>query len=306
MSFPASTVWASGETGLMSLAVDPRYELEPSLLHLPGRPDLGRRARREGAGLAAEHGGDRGDPGPAPCSPGFPPPRGRHGGCRLLIASNGSLMVGTGDAATGTNPQDLTSLGGKTLRLNRTTGAPWPTTRSSRPATPTRATCSPTGTATSRDWRSGPTEHCGRSSTEPTATTRSTCSAGGGDYGWNPVPGYNESMPMTDHSLHGTQTERAVELGIPHGRDLGRRLGPRRQVGRLRGHAGGRRTQGRARDVHALRHRRARYVGMRTPAALTQVRPVALDQPAAQRRPDGHHVQRRAVATPCSGSRPVG
>ena len=35
--------------------------------------------------------------------------------------------MGTGDAATGTNPQDLTSLGGKTLRLDRTTGEPWPT-----------------------------------------------------------------------------------------------------------------------------------------------------------------------------------
>ena len=54
------------------------------------------------------------------------PRSGRHGGCRLLITSNGSLLVGTGDAAPSTNPRNLKSLGGKTLRLNRMTGNPWP------------------------------------------------------------------------------------------------------------------------------------------------------------------------------------
>ena len=52
---------------------------------------------------------------------GFPTSSGRHGGCRLLIARNGALIVGTGDAAIGTNPRDLTSYGGKTLRLDRFT-----------------------------------------------------------------------------------------------------------------------------------------------------------------------------------------
>ena len=51
---------------------------------------------------------------------------GRHGGCRLLIGRNGSLLVGTGDAAVSTNPRNLQSLNGKVLRLNRLTGAPWP------------------------------------------------------------------------------------------------------------------------------------------------------------------------------------
>src|SRR5688500_864652 len=50
---------------------------------------------------------------------GLPATSGRHGGCRLLILGSGALMVGTGDAATGRNPRDLTSLGGKTLRLDR-------------------------------------------------------------------------------------------------------------------------------------------------------------------------------------------
>nr|WP_278259555.1 PQQ-dependent sugar dehydrogenase [Nocardioides convexus] len=51
---------------------------------------------------------------------------GRHGGCRLLVLRYGALVVGTGDAARGTNPRNLASLGGKVLRMNRFTGAPWP------------------------------------------------------------------------------------------------------------------------------------------------------------------------------------
>ena len=37
----------------------------------------------------------------------------------------------------------------------------------------------------------------------------------GGDYGWNPVPGYNESVPMTDQSLPGKQIAAAWSSGFP-------------------------------------------------------------------------------------------
>ena len=37
----------------------------------------------------------------------------------------------------------------------------------------------------------------------------------GGDYGWNPVPGYNESVPMTDQSLPGTQFKARWRSGNP-------------------------------------------------------------------------------------------
>ncbi len=57
---------------------------------------------------------------------GLPTTSGRHGGCRLLIGPSGALVVGTGDAAVGTNPRNRASLGGKTLRLNRFSGRPWP------------------------------------------------------------------------------------------------------------------------------------------------------------------------------------
>ena len=48
---------------------------------------------------------------------GLPISNGRHGGCRLRFATDGTLHIGTGDAAVGTNAQSLTSLGGKTLRV---------------------------------------------------------------------------------------------------------------------------------------------------------------------------------------------
>ena len=51
----------------------------------------------------------------------------RHGGCRLRFGPKGYLWIATGDAATGTVPQDLTSFGGKVLRVDPTTGAGAPT-----------------------------------------------------------------------------------------------------------------------------------------------------------------------------------
>lgn len=57
---------------------------------------------------------------------GLPLSTGRHSGCRPEIAADGALLVGTGDVARGSVPQDLTSLGGKVLRLDLTTGKPLP------------------------------------------------------------------------------------------------------------------------------------------------------------------------------------
>ena len=89
----------------------------------------------------------------------------------------------------------------------------------------------------------------------------------GGDYGWNPVPGYNESVPMTDQGLPGTQIEARWRSGFPTLATSGIAWVRGKQVGRYRGIAGRRRAEGLAPDVHALR-RRGHFVGMRTPPAL--------------------------------------
>ena len=118
---------------------------------------------------------------------GLPASTGRHGGCRLLITSNGALVIGTGDAAQGTNPQNLSSLGGKVLRINRVDGTPGRTTRGERRRQPPlRAELRPPQRPGA--WPSAPTGRCGRSSTAATATTRSASSACGRNYRWNPVP----------------------------------------------------------------------------------------------------------------------
>ncbi len=43
---------------------------------------------------------------------------GRHSGARMAMGKDGVLWITTGDAATGTTPQDPQSLGGKVLRIN--------------------------------------------------------------------------------------------------------------------------------------------------------------------------------------------
>ncbi|GGF94745.1 glucose dehydrogenase [Rhodococcoides trifolii] len=55
---------------------------------------------------------------------GFPVTSGRHGGCRILPRDDGTLLIGTGDSAQASVPQDRNSLGGKVLRVDAVTGQP--------------------------------------------------------------------------------------------------------------------------------------------------------------------------------------
>jgi glucose/arabinose dehydrogenase len=136
---------------------------------------------------------------------GLPATTGRHGGCRLLIARDGSLLVGTGDATIGTAPQSLGSLGGKTLRLNRFTGRPWPTNpfiRSGNPRTRYVLTYGHRNVQGLAQRADGTLWSVEQGTFRDDEVNRLVA---GGNYGYNPVPGYNESVPMTDHSLPGAQ-----------------------------------------------------------------------------------------------------
>lgn len=214
VGFPSSTVYAAGETGLMSLAIDPAFGKNRRFYTCQGgnlaggRHDvrvmawrLKRNARK--AVLVR------------PLLTGLPSTSGRHGGCRLLIATNGAMFVGTGDAAAGTNARNLGSLGGKTLRLNRFTGAPWPENpfvrSSSRNAryVLTYGHRNVQGLAQRADGTVWSVEH------GPTRDDEINRLVTGGDYGWNPVPGYDESVPMTDQDLPGTQLEARWRSGFP-------------------------------------------------------------------------------------------
>jgi glucose/arabinose dehydrogenase len=146
---------------------------------------------------------------------GFPTTSGRHGGCRLLVARNGALHVGTGDAAVGTNPRDLKSLGGKTLRVDPRTGKPWPGNPFEDAASKrkryvfTYGHRNVQGLAQRKDGSVWSVEHGSYRDDEVNRLRK------GGDYGWHPVPGYDESVPMTDRSLPGKQVGARWSSGEP-------------------------------------------------------------------------------------------
>jgi glucose/arabinose dehydrogenase len=146
---------------------------------------------------------------------GLPSTSGRHGGCRLLLErGSDALLVGTGDAATGTNPRNLDSLGGKVLRVHRRTGAPmadnpYADASSARRFVWTYGHRNVQGLAQRADGTLWSVEHGSYRDDEVNRLVP------GGDYGWNPVPGYNEEVPMTDQSLPGTQQEAAWSSGTP-------------------------------------------------------------------------------------------
>ena len=120
---------------------------------------------------------------------------GRHSGCRPRFGPDGFLWIGTGDAAVGTVPQNVTSLGGKVLRVTRD------------------GVAAPGGlsiaNADARIYTYGHRNVQGIAF-HPVAGTAYSVEHGPGqddevtrleagrNAGWNPIPGYNEGVPMTD------------------------------------------------------------------------------------------------------------
>lgn len=213
VAFPRRTVWVSGETGLMGLEVDPDFADNHRIYTCQG-------------GFTGDGGHDvhvtawtldkklRKATQDKELIGGFPTSSGRHGGCRMVVTSDGSLLVGTGDAAIGTNPEDLDSLGGKTLRLDRFTGAPWPTNPFIAGSGPRRYV----HTFGHRNVQGIAERADGSLWSIEQGTNRDdevNLLVNGGDYGYNPVPGYNESVPMTDQSLPGEQVEARWRSGNP-------------------------------------------------------------------------------------------
>jgi glucose/arabinose dehydrogenase len=133
----------------------------------------------------------------APVVTGIPLSSGRHSGCRLRFGTDGYLYVGTGDAAVGTNPQNLASLGGKVLRVGWDGSIPADNPFVARGGNDryvyTYGHRNVQGLAlrpgTSELWTA---EHGTDRDDEVNVVVR------GANYGWDPVPGYDESTPMTD------------------------------------------------------------------------------------------------------------
>jgi glucose/arabinose dehydrogenase len=214
VAFPSASVWAASETGLMSLAVDPKFASNRRFYTCQG-------GARAGSGHEVRVVAWRLNQAATSATRvrfllrGLPATSGRHGGCRLLITRGGALMVGTGDAAVGTNARNRSSLGGKTLRLNRLTGAPWPTNPFIRSRSfnaryvLTFGHRNVQGLAQRSDGSIWSVEHGTDRDDEVNRLFV------GRDYGWNPTPGYNESKPMTDQRLPGQQINARWRSGKP-------------------------------------------------------------------------------------------
>ena len=210
-----SDLYASGETGLMGIVIDPGFTTNRRFYQcqgVTGTPNAVQVVTWELAvdGLSAVRVAD-------PLVGGLPTfTNGRHGGCRLRFDGSGQLWIGTGDGAAGPNPQDLTSLGGKVLRVDPATGAgsvgnPF----SASPNADTRRIYSyghrnVQGLAlqpgTAQMWS---VEHGSFRDDEVNRLVSQ------GNAGWDPVPGYNELVPMTDLFKFPSALEAAWSSGQP-------------------------------------------------------------------------------------------
>jgi glucose/arabinose dehydrogenase len=232
--YPSNKIWVSGETGLMSLAVDRDFTKNRRFYTCSGWRKAGGGVDVRVTAWRLSRDSSRARRVDTLVS-GFPTSSGRHGGCRLLIARSGAMLVGTGDAAVGTNPRNLKSLGGKTLRLNPATGEPWRGNPFGKAANKkkryvyTYGHRNVQGLAQRRDGTLWSVEHGSYRDDEVNRLRK------GGDYGWNPVPGYNESVPMTDQSLPGKQINARWRSGNPTVATSGAAWVYGKQWGRLNG-----------------------------------------------------------------------
>lgn len=139
---------------------------------------------------------------------------GRHGGCELLLLEDGSLLIGTGDNAHVANPADMTSLGGKTLRVDPRTGEapsdnPFVNTPGVDPRIYTWRHRNVQGLAQRADGSLWSIEQ------GPNVDDEVNVLQPGGDYGWNPGSPYENGSLMTDHSFDGDQIDAAWSSGNP-------------------------------------------------------------------------------------------
>ena len=182
-------LFAEGETGLMGLALDPEFGRNRRLYSCQGdrdgdidvvawtvAPDWSSATR------VAD-----------PLVGGLPLNQrsGRHGGCRLEFGPDGALLIGTGDAATGTVPQDPDSRGGKVLRADPATGEAEVWTSGHRNV---QGLAVRPGNGQVFSVEHGPDRD------DEVNLLRS-----GGNYGWDPdgEGSYDESVPMTDPAIPG-------------------------------------------------------------------------------------------------------
>lgn len=206
-------MWASGETGLMGLTLDKGFSTNRRFYTCQGAIANGtpsvrvvawsmNRTRTHATRLGA-------------LVTGIQATSGRHGGCRLLIGTKGPLYVGTGDAAVGTNPENKQSLNGKVLRIDPANGKPWPSNPFVHATNAKQRLVYNQGHRNVQGLAQRPGGGVWSIEQGTDRDDEVNQVSAGADYGYNPVPGYNESVPMTDFSLPGPQVGARWRSGYP-------------------------------------------------------------------------------------------
>jgi len=185
-------VVVSNEAGMMGLAVDPQFATNRYLFacfasNIGGATDIRLVRFTVNTGYTALTNRTN-------IITGMPFSNGRHAGCRPRFGPDGYLWVTTGDAAIGTVPQNKQSLGGKVLRVDRNgAAAPGNPGGAFLPQIYTYGHRNPQGVAfRPSDGKPFSVEH-GTACDDEINLLQA-----GANYGWDPVPGYDETRPMTD------------------------------------------------------------------------------------------------------------
>jgi len=191
-----SDLFATGETGLMGLVLDPAFDDNRRFYTCQGVEDGGADGLPsiEVIGWTVDDGWTSATRVADPLVGEIPVNRdiGRHGGCRLRFDTDGMLLIGTGDNAVGTNPQDLGSLAGKLLRVDPAGDEPAAVVGYGHRNVQGIAVQPGTGAVYTGEQGS-------------TVDDEVNLAVDGGNYGWDPVGSgvYDESVPMTDTSIPG-------------------------------------------------------------------------------------------------------
>lgn len=181
-------VEATGEGGLMGLAVDPEFERNSFVYacynDISGDIRVSRWVLEEGLNQKRD------------IITGMPAATsGRHSGCQVAFGPDGNLWVGTGDAANESQPQDRSKLGGKILRVTRD-GEP----AADNPGGPDRRVYSygHRNTQALAFYDSAENGSYGISVEHGPDRDDEINELKSGNFGWAPGDDYDESVPMTD------------------------------------------------------------------------------------------------------------
>jgi glucose/arabinose dehydrogenase len=201
-----SDVVANGEGGMLGLEVDPSFSSNGYVYvcfdsDQGGAPDV----RVVRYTLTTPNGDsvvDRDD-----IVTGMPYSSGRHSGCRPRFGPDGYLWVGTGDAAISSTPQDDDSLGGKVLRIDRSGNA--------APGNPDGRRWFSKGHRNVQGIAFRASDDLGISAEHGPNTDDELNLLVAGNFGWDPGPGYDENVPMTDLVKFPDAIEAVFSTGSP-------------------------------------------------------------------------------------------